>query len=88
MLLLHLPLLRPGHFGSSGVAVAAVDASVAVAGLVSVVSAVPLAAVGVAVPTAVDVVFWGVDYARSSNIIIYTKLQLLKQSKQKMIKLK
>ena len=65
------------------IVMAAVDASVAVAGLVSVVSAVPL----VAVPTAVDVVFRGVDYARSSNIIIYTKLKLLKQSKQKMIKL-
>ena len=49
----------------------AVDASVAVAGLVSVVSLVPLAAVGVAVPTAVDVVFRGVDYARSSNIILF-----------------
>ena len=70
------------------IVMAAVDASVAMAGLVSVVSAVLLAAIGVAVPTAVDVVFRGVDYARSSNIIIYTKLKLLKQSKQKMIKVK
>ena len=70
------------------IVMAAVDVSVAVAGLVSVVPAVPLAAVGVAVPTAVDVVFRGVDYARSSNIIIYTKFKLLKQSKQKIIKLK
>ena len=69
------------------IVMAAFDASMAVVGFVSVVSAVPLAAVGVAVPTAVDVVFRGVDYARSSNIIIYTKLKLLKQSKQKMIKL-
>ena len=59
----------------------------AVAGLV-LLFFMPLAAVGVAVPTAVDVVFQGVDYARGSNIIIYTKLKLLKQSKQKMIKLK
>ena len=43
----------------------AFDASMAVVGFVSVVSAVPLAAVGVAVLTAVGVVFQGVDYART-----------------------
>ena len=60
----------------------------AVAGLVSLFFSVPLVAVGVAVPTAVDMVFRGIGYARSSNIIIYTKFKLLKQFKQKMFKLK
>ena len=53
------------------IVIAAVDVSVAMAGLVSVVSVVPLAVDRVAVPTAAE----------------YTKLKLLKQSKQKMIKL-
>jgi hypothetical protein len=58
---------------------AAVDASVVVDGLVAVVSAVPLAAVGVAVPTAVDVVFGhgcgrsnfrGGDYGRGTGLLV------------------
>ena len=47
------------------VAVAAVDASVSVAGLVAVVSAVPLAAVGAVISMAVDVVL-GRGFRRSN----------------------